>query len=623
MSTDSGDNDCVLCLSPLEPIDLAHPLQCPSQHCSFNCCEDCIERLIKSTKDDQVEASDGNTFRLFLHCPNCRNSHLGISIRDTLLLRKVDKYTNYRYRTTPRTNTTNNGSEVAVPTSDEQLSATELRFKYALEKDEDVASAVKAARQREDDFFGRGDTTATATVTVTATTDVDTDNALPALKKSSFEYLDESTASWNGSIIANEYGSSNSSSGGCVIANHQEVSIWSFDDEEGFEADLLGPRKSFVFRHHSMEEIDEDDDDYEVVEATTTTTTTTTNASIENVKVDPTLLAGLHSFMTDQEQQFLTAQFISGDTTRLAAATEMMHYVSALSLQGIQPAVSLKRRQSSNLRLTTRNTSANRTMLESVKEVIREGNEARRLEEEKEGRRRRHRHAAAAGTTTTGGGGGGGAISCQLSPAATAVTAMDGRRNRKRQVDMEVKKQMDYMKSHPLPLRMPKYAEVAASEANSANVSFLDDRWDGTVLDAFTKITIRKGLLGRTVTIHKQQPNVAAGATDSGIRRVIDATSGDGASSQGRMKSPSRSSSGKGYIDTEKSRVIVASLNKYLGRQGIVKGDVVSHFNGEVFTGTASDLVKLIDGSYEGELLTFVFNADSAVAEALKRRSMI
>ena len=52
----------------------------------------CLENMISATKDDAISvASDGNAFRVFLHCPNCRGN-LGPSIRDTVLLRTVDKY---------------------------------------------------------------------------------------------------------------------------------------------------------------------------------------------------------------------------------------------------------------------------------------------------------------------------------------------------------------------------------------------------------------------------------------------------------------------------------------------------------------------------------------------------
>ena len=150
-----------------------------------------------------------------------------------------------------------------------------------------------------------------------------------------------------------------------------------------------------------------------------------------------------------------------------------------------------------------------------------------------------------------------------------------GRRVQKRLVDLEMKKQIEYMKMHPLPLRMPKYAEATASR-NVTCMKFVDDLWDGTVLDAFSKITITRGLLGGKVTVTKQH------AESQGISRVIDAGS------------PRLSRTRKGYIDTERPRVIVASIDRQLGMQGVVKGDVVTHFNGEEFEGDAEELTDLL-----------------------------
>jgi len=496
--------DCPICLLPLECYDYTHLLQCPSPHCQFNCCMECLEHMIKSCKDECVEASDGNTFRVALQCPNCRSSHLGLTIRDTLLLRKVDKCLHRA-----------DGGEV----TDERLSASELRFKEALEMDEDVASAIAGARHREDVFFGRN----------TFHDGKSLDN------KNNVDLTDKM---WDGSLTEQE-------------------SIWSFDDEEGFEADLTGAHKSFISRHHSNEEVDE------VVEEP---------ERLEDVQADSTLLGGLHAFMSAQEQQFVTAHLISGDPARLAMATEMMHYVSALSRQEIKKP-----------KVNKRQVNLDKSVRTKVKEVIKEGNEARRLKEEKESR-----HAVS-----------------DMAKHLTTVHAggvAGGRRVMKRQVDMELRKQIKYMELHPLPLRMPKYAVVTANKIEMAGLAFWDDMWDGTILDAFSKITVTKSLLGH-ITVAKQP------LENSGVQSVIDA---------GSLKSK-----GKGYIDTYKSRVLVASINRDLGQQGIVKGDVVSHFNGEPFIGTATELSELIDSRFEGEILTIVFNADNAVAEALKRRSMV
>jgi len=463
--------------------------------------------MIKATKDESNEASDGNTFKVFLHCPNCR-SNLGPSIRDTILLRKVDK----------RLKDTNNNEIV----DETKLPASELRFQKAIKDDVDISNAIEEAKQREDEFFGRD--------------------------KSLDFYLGKSA-----SISAEE-------------SVMRQESVWSFDDEEGVEIGIdNGPHKSFVFRHHSRIDL-------------STSTIDEEEKNLGDVPVDLTLLSGLDGFMTDQEQQFITSQFVSGNTNKLAVAVEMMFYVGLTAKQGIKP--NMKRKKSMLIRQPT---AAQRSVLASITELIKEGNEARKIEDETKGRN-------AVGVVAT-----------QLK------TLAGGKRNQKQLVDMEMKHQMQYMKSHPLPLRMPKYVELVSTTAKDFSCTFADDIWDGTVLDAFSKITVRTSLLSSKITISKEH------AESSGIRRVIDAGSSDNSKTKG-----------KGYIDIERPRVIIASINKEMGRQGVVKGDVVSHFNGEEFKGTASELKELIDTSrYEGEVLTFALNADAAVAEALRRRSLI
>ena len=479
---------------------------------------------------------------------------------------------------------------------DHELSATELRFKYALEKDEDVTSAIEAARRREREFFG--------TTSDGFEMDLDT-----------LQIADtHSGSSWS-------------------------TNLFSFDDEEGIEADLeTGVHKSFIYRHRSQHFEDNANGDGDDVQ---------NNPSLLlNVEPDPTLLCGLDAFMTNSEQQFLTSLLISGDTNKLAAAMEMMHYVSELSRQGIRP--TLKRQTSSRAAVTaafeataTSSSTTNgnnddncttlggkyagngvgtaaaiagvgidgsvgRSMLESIREVIREGNEARQLEQERGSacheagvvaRQLLVNNAAALGT-----GGGGGMANNNTTGGKLAV----GKRDQKRRNDLELRKRMEYMRLHPLPVRMPKYAELRACKSRSSwsfALKFIDDAWDGTVLDAYSKITVTKGLLG-TITVTKRH------AESRGIRDVIDAC-------------PSSKKNGTGIIDIERPRVIVASMSREGGQQGIVKGDVVTHFNGEEFDGTAEDLMALVDSRREGETLTFAFNADRAVAEALRRRSLI
>ncbi|KAL3801979.1 hypothetical protein HJC23_010323 [Cyclotella cryptica] len=477
--------DCPLCLCPLEQYDICHPVQCSSRNCQFNFCLNCIESLIKSTKDE-CKASDENTFKVFLHCPNCRDD-LSLSIRDTVLLRKVDKYRALKHL---------DGSDGKV-IRDEELTASELRFKHGLEKDVSVASAIEAAQDREKAFFrNRSD--------------------------ANLQFLDLGLDS---------------------LGKKEE--LWSFDDEEGFEADIDGTPRSFVFKHHSLAHLEKEED---------------TEEDLTHVNPDKTLLCGLESFMTDQEKQYITYLLTSGCPNNLAAAAELLDRVAHLSRLGQQ--VCTKRKNS--LRASKQ---IKRSMLESIRNIIQEGKE----EQEKKVTNNRGQKFHQAGT----------------------------RREQKMQSDLERKKEMIYMAMHPLPARMPKYAELVADSPESFALTLLDDKWDGSVQDAFSRITVNKGLLGKFhVKKHYSET--------PGIRKIIDACSAK--------------HNGKGIIDIVRPRVIVASLTREAGMQGIVAGDVVSHINGDEFTGTADELRALIAGSEEGSLMTFAFNADKAVAEALRRR---
>eukprot|EP00986_Skeletonema_menzelii_P020584 scaffold31709_cov160-Skeletonema_menzelii.AAC.4 len=470
---DEGD-DCPLCSSELAPYDMDHPTQCPSKHCHFNFCLSCIEKFIQSTNSAQ-ESSDGNAFHVFLHCPNCR-SNLGPSIRDTVLLRKVDNYLKID--------------------DDVNLSASELRVKNSLENDADIVLAVEEARSREREFFR--------------------------------DHSDDTA-----SFVTQD-------------------SIWSLGSMEGYEADLSGVPKSFISRHHSS--LHEGDKE--------------TENSLVNIRPDTTLMCGLDFFMTDTEQRFVTSFLVSGDSSKIAAAAEMLHYVSALSRQGITP--NSKRSKSSN-------GTAN-SMMGSIREVIREGNEARRMEQE----------------------GGAGNKSAGVLAEMFVPLAKEKRKNRE-QMNLELKRQFEYMSKFPLPLRMPKYAELTAHKWGFS-LTFRDDAWDGTVLDAFCKISVTKSLLGH-VSVTKQH------GQSRGIRSIVDVGSSK--------------PNGRGQIDISRPRVIVASISPEGGQQGIMVGDVVSHVNGTQFYGTASDLVKKISSKSDGELLTFAFNADAAVAEALRRRWLL
>lgn len=266
--------------------------------------------------------------------------------------------------------------------------------------------------------------------------------------------------------------------------------------------------------------------------------------------------------MTDQEKQYITYLLTSGCPNNLATAAELLDRVAHLSRLGQQPCTKRKNSLCGGKQIK-------RSMLESIRNIIQEGME----EQDKKFTNKRAHQFRQNGT----------------------------RREQKMQSDLERKKEMKYMAMHPLPVRMPKYAELVADSPDLFSLTLLDDKWDGSVQDAFSRITVNKGLLGN---IHVKKHY----SETPGIRKIIDACSAK--------------HNGKGIIDIVRPRVIVASVTREAGMQGIVAGDVVSHINGDEFTGTADEMRQLIAGSEGGRLMNFAFNADKAVAEALRRRSL-
>lgn len=244
------------------------------------------------------------------------------------------------------------------------------------------------------------------------------------------------------------------------------------------------------------------------------------------------------------------------------SATELLDRVAHLSRLGQYPCMKRVNSMHGSVRIR-------RSLLQSIRDVIKDANE------EKEKDTLAHRFG-------------------QLQMGTT--------REQKLLNDLEIKRETRYMTEHPLPARMPKYAELTANDPKLFALSVVDDVWDGSVQDAFSRIIVNKSLLGGKIQIKKQY------AETPGIRRIIDANSAK--------------HNGKGIIDIERPRVVVSSVAKEAGMQGVLSGDVVSHINGDEFLGTADDLRGLIGETVDGTTMTFAFNADQAVAEALRRRSL-
>ena len=169
-----------------------------------------------------------------------------------------------------------------------------------------------------------------------------------------------------------------------------------------------------------------------------------------------------------------------------------------------------------------------------------------------------------------------------------------------------IRQNMERLKRFPLPVRMPKFVELELPDhrrsTSSLPFGLIDDIWDGYLIDAFVKISVSFG-----GSVHKKQPK------HKGVYRILNMDAYDDSFNNPR-------------IDVDKPRVLVSSVRSGAGRQGVVKGDVITHINGEEFHGTKADFKEAIRSAAarnDGNTLELILNAERSVVEAIKRRAAI
>jgi hypothetical protein len=276
--------------------------------------------------------------------------------------------------------------------------------------------------------------------------------------------------------------------------------------------------------------------------------------------VDTTLLTGLESAMTMDEKVKITDFFTSGEPSKLAKAAKILYDVAQLSRRGVAPQRRLIKQS-------------------SVFKLIQDADQARSPPKR---------------------------ISKTLVNGHTRLASYNDPQKAHAE-KVALIRQLQFLKMYPLPVRMPKYVELTVPKSPSDKaLVFCNDTWDGTVMDAFTKITIK----GREHRVKKKAP-----LQNAGVINVLSSCMGPCTSFE--VATDAR-------IDVEHNRVLVAEIHPEGGGQGVMKGDVVTHLNGREFHGTASDLVQAISELAPHEkTFTLVLNAEPSIAEALKRRSYI
>ncbi|KAL3800674.1 hypothetical protein HJC23_006136 [Cyclotella cryptica] len=336
-----------------------------------------------------------------------------------------------------------------------------------------------------------------------------------------------------------------------------------------------------------------------------------TNMMQPALEIDTTLFGGLEFAMTEQEQKYVTKLMTSGYADQLCQAAQILEGTAELVRKGISPSLSKKQNDG------------------SIPPSI-------------------NREAAATARTTSmlaGGYSNTAGIGPSRSRDGNDVTT-----NFQRQMAQKARDKI----RRPLPARMPLSVTLSTGEfeklalatrqqaglvpdaenkswwrgifgdagerLKGGTLTFVDDEWDGSIADAFARARIGPQKGHRKAEVHKKLVT-SNPAEKMSIDRILkvgeEEVQNIDAQQQPREDMPV----------VRSQRVLVAGVRGQAGKSGIMKGDVVTHVNGEPFTGNADDLNSLLVSAYEEQgrdgVVMIVVNADECTAEALRLRSRI
>lgn len=344
-------------------------------------------------------------------------------------------------------------------------------------------------------------------------------------------------------------------------------------------------------------------------------------------RIDTTLLAGLDSAMSAQEQEQVTRYLISGDTAELALAAKLQAGI-AEKVRGFQ-------QQRANL-YTAAASEPDQIEVTQMKEESLVATVYQLIEAGKKARSRTTGSNQSPGSERKKNPGS--REPYNRSNSYTKLSTIKAAQHRL--VERQLRAQLAFIKRHPLPARMPKYSEVtvqfdsvsmnAGQIVKSLPFRFCNDTWDGTVMDAFSKIHVTdarpklpagKNYSPAPITstfVDNYEVKHRRPLMDEGVRNIL------GTDDDVRM-------------DTRHPRVLIASVvdASSSSTTGVMPGDVVTQLNGvELRDETVDDIIARIcslcyseavstddETSQSTVRLRFLFNADRAVAKALQMRA--
>uniref|UniRef100_A0A7S4T5X1 PDZ domain-containing protein n=1 Tax=Ditylum brightwellii TaxID=49249 RepID=A0A7S4T5X1_9STRA len=285
----------------------------------------------------------------------------------------------------------------------------------------------------------------------------------------------------------------------------------------------------------------------------------------EEIVVDKTLFTGLEYAMTDDEQSYLYGLMTGGNPEKLHQAAQLLANIAEMALKGITPS-----KRTSNPPTTT-------TISQQRKPT----------------------------SLRTG-----------RSGTAGAGRAFQNMNNHEREKERFKQQKIEALKKeHPLPVRMPKFIQLAINtfpdpyNVKRASLMFVDDvPWNGLdVVDAYSRVVIRKkdGAVLRNLPFMSDKISIVPAFMTESL-----AGSEEAHESGGRTR-----------------RVVISNIRGVAGRYGCQIGDVVTHINGEFFDGDAENLRMLLHSLWEEgcstgtPFFTLTVNADDCTAQAIRLRA--
>ena len=301
--------------------------------------------------------------------------------------------------------------------------------------------------------------------------------------------------------------------------------------------------------------------------------------------IDPTLLGGLETLMTEEEKEFVVRLMTSGSPDGLSEAAQILAGIADLVRSG-------KRLPThSPAKNNSRNNGGNDNVNANASPRSRDGERMSQIQKQNEHKaRERARRPLPA-----------------RMPLAVTLSAGDfeGLARQAREGPAAPPAEPPGWLGRFLGRR------CSDSRAGACDLTFADDGWDGSVADAFARARLGPGEDG-VPAVRARVPGPPA--ERRGIAAILAADGG--AAAREPMAPPVRF-----------QRVLVATARGTAGRAGVRAGDVVTHVDGREFAGDAAALVALLVLAYEERgrdgVVMLVVNAEECTAAALRLRSYV